>query len=586
MVFSHLYLLVNMGGIYMKKTLINRKLCTFSIAILMSTTLVQYQAYAENKDCINNSEVIINSAYLERTEKTISQKLSSPINLREAPASVTDKSVVLVWEKPESYSTITGYVIYNNSGEKVGVTDKTYYKVEGLNQDRNYSYTVKAQDASGAQSESSNEVIVNTEKSQKILNVKDYGAVGDGITKDTEAIQKAIDNCNNGETVLLPEGKYLSGALNLHDNMTFYVDKNAQLIPSKELKDYSWTSARHDIEDIYDPKSATLGNPAFSSLLNAGTMDHTKAATTSNIKIMGEGTIGDENNGLELRKAYDAFCLDKTHNKASHYGGGSLISLKNCSNVYLDGIHIRNGMMWTIVPVYTKDVTSYNLDINTTVHNGDGFDPNSSSNIYLLKNTFSTGDDCSAIKSGKDEEGRKIGIPSKEIYYRGCVFNAGHGGITLGSEMSGGISDVFAEDCTLMPVDLKTKEVNNGIRVKVSPSRGGYIHNLNLRDSTCNRISVITNYDKQKGATPGVSLPDISQFKFENVNTPKGNMQYILDLNGSNFGQDISYLSDLKFINCNFYQAKLDSCKDVSFKNCNFENGITKINSINIININ
>ncbi|URZ05064.1 glycosyl hydrolase family 28 protein [Clostridium felsineum] len=514
-----------------------------------------------------------------RNVKIKDMVIANPTNLREAPAAVTDTSVVLVWEKPSEYSNVTGYTIYNDKGQKVGETDKTYYKLQNLQQHNKYKYRVKAHTGDLEESKPSNEVTIKTEKKEKIINVKDYGAVGNGTAKDTVAIQKAIDACKDGETVLLPQGKYLSGALYLHDNMTFYVDKGAQLVPSTDLKDYPWTSARHDIEDIYDPNSPTKGNPAFSSLINAGTMDHNQKPTTHNIKIMGEGTIGDDSNGLTLRSAYDAFGAKNT---ATHYGGGSLISLKNCDNVYMDGIHIRNGMMWTIVPVYSKDITSYELDINTTVHNGDGFDPNSSSNVYLLKDTFSTGDDCSAIKSGKDEEGRKIGIPSTDIYYRDCTFTAGHGGITLGSEMSGGISDVFGEDCTLMPIDLKTKAVNSGVRVKVSPSRGGYIHNLKVRDSICNKISVITNYDKQKAPTPGVPLPDISQFEFTNVNAPKGNSQYILDLNGSNFGQDISYLSNLKFNDCNFYSARLDSCKDVIFNNCNFDKGITKTNSVNI----
>jgi polygalacturonase len=539
-------------------------------------TVVRADSYnlTEDSKVTTNAQVTIN----KDTNRTTIQ---APSNLREAPASITDKSVVLVWEKPEVYSTVTGYNIYIDD-KKIGQTDKTYFKVEDLDSNKSYSFVVKAHDANGVESVVSNSIEIKTETTKKVLNVKDFGAAGDGVTKDTEAIQKAIDACKEGETVLLPEGKYLSGALNLHDNMTLYLDKDTQLIPSKDLKDYPWTSARHDIEDIYDTNSPTLGNPAFASLLNAGIMDHTAGANTKGIKIIGEGTIGDENNGLELRKAYDAFCDDTTNNKASHYGGGSLISLKNCSDVYLDGIHIRNGMMWTIVPVYSKDITSYNLDIKTTVHNGDGFDPNSSSNVYILNNTFSTGDDCAAVKSGKDAEGRNIGIPSKDIYFRGCTFTEGHGGITLGSEMSGGISDVYGEDCTIMPVDNKTGAVNPGVRVKVSPSRGGYINNLSLRDSTCNKISVITNYDKQKAATPGVKLPDISQFKFKNITAPSGNSNYILDLNGSNFGQSISYLSNLNFENCSFYQAKLNSCKDVEFKNCKFEKGVTKTNSINV----
>ncbi|MBU3201925.1 glycoside hydrolase family 28 protein [Clostridium estertheticum] len=570
-----------MKHVWNKKKIISLFLMAFmcTVPILFS----QYTVYAagEAEASITNSINTVNLSTKMKIAGITKESRYAPSNLRKSPASATDKSIILIWEKPAEYSNITGYTIYS-SNKKIGETDKTYYKVQGLNEDTKYKYVIKAHDVNEFESISSNEVTIKTEKTGKILNIKDYGAVGNGITKDTESIQKAIDACPKGGTVLLLEGKYLSGALYLHSDMTFYVAKNAQLIPSSELKDYPFTSARHDIEDIYDPKSQTLGNPAFSSLLNAGNMDHNKGATTQNIKILGEGTIGDKSNGLALRVAYDAFCADTVNNKASHYGGGSLISLKNCSNVYMDGIHIQNGMMWTIVPVYSSYITSYNLDITTTVHNGDGFNPNSSTNIYMLENSFTTGDDCSAIKSGKDAEGREIGRPSTNIYYRGCVFNAGHGGITCGSEMSGGISDVFAEDCTLVPVDINTKATNPGIRVKVSPSRGGYIRNLQVRDSICNKISVITNYDKQAGATQGVSLPDISKFKFDNLTAPEGNSTYILDLNGANFGSSVSYLKDLQFTKCSFYKANLNFCENVLFNNCSFKNGITKTGCINI----
>ncbi len=511
------------------------------------------------------------------------EKLYPPTQLRETPASVTDNSVVLAWEKPMEYSKVKSYTVYNGS-EEVGSTNKTYFKVSGLSADEDYTFTVRANDTDGYQSAESEPAAVHTMTPGKIINVKDYGAVGDGVTKDTAAIQKAIDACPKNGTVLLPEGAYLSGALYLHDDMTFSVSQGAQLKPSTDLNDYPFTSARHDIEDIYDPSLPNMGNPAFASLINAGTMDHTKPTTTHNIKITGPGTIGDEENGLKLREAYDAFCADTVNNKASHYGGGSLISLKNCDNVYMDGIHIRNGMMWTIVPVYSNDITAYGLDIDTTVHNGDGFDPNSASNVYILGTSFTTGDDCSAVKSGKDAEGRQIGIPSQFIYYRGDVFNAGHGGITLGSEMSGGVSDVFAEDCTIVPVDVASGAVNPGIRVKVSPSRGGYIKNLQVRDSIINKISVITNYDKQSGPTEGVPLPVISDFQFTNITAPNAttNTGNILDLNGASFGTSTSYLHDLQFTDCAFYQANLNSCENVYFNNCTFQKGISKTNSVNI----
>lgn len=519
--------------------------------------------------------------------------VQTPTGLAMAPASNTDTSVVLTWNKPANYSNVARYDVYAGD-QYVGSTDMTYFKVTGLKPSTQYEFTVRAVDASGnVKSYPSDAIEVRTMQTPKKYNVRDYGATGNGTTKDTEAIQKAIDACKEKNCeVYLPAGTYLSGALNLHDDMTFYVDSGAQLKPSTDLADYPFTDARHDIEDIYGR------NPAYSSLLNVGTMDHSKGATTHNIKIMGAGTIGDEANGLALRKAYDDF----THNgnggdlpipsdvyqSGQHVGGGSLISLKNCGNVYMDGVHIRNGMMWTIVPVYSQDITAYNLDLVTSVHNGDGFDPNSSSNVWVLGTTFSTGDDCSAIKSGKDAEGRSIARPSENLYYRGDVFHSGHGGVTIGSEMSGGVRNVFVEDSTIVPVDLGSSAVNQGIRVKVSPKRGGYVKNIQVRDSVINKIGVITNYDRtpasQLDDTP---LPDIENFHFSNITAPnwnnnngKGN---VIDISGSDFGEGrVKYLKNFTFDNVKFYNASVNAAQNIAFNNSQLFNGMSLSKTVNV----
>lgn len=520
--------------------------------------------------------------------------VAAPSNLAMAPASNTDTSVVLTWDKPSNYSNVSRYNVYLGDA-LVGSTDMTYFKVEGLAPSATYGFTVRAVGEDGAVlSADSNTLQASTTAVPKRYSVKDFGATGNGTQKDTVAIQKAIDACveKNCE-VYLPSGTYLSGALNLHSDMTFYVDSGAQLKPSTELADYPFTNARHDIEDLMGK------NPAYSSLLNAGEMDKSKGVTTSNIKILGPGTIGDEKNGQLLREAYDSFTnegaggdLDipaDVYQAGQHVGGGSLISLKNCGNVYMDDIHIRNGMMWTIVPVYSKNITAYGLDLVTSVHNGDGFDPNSSQNVWILGTTFSTGDDNSAIKSGKDAEGIAINRPSDHLYYRGDVFNSGHGGVTIGSEMSGGVSDVYVEDSTIVPVDLSKGSVNPGLRVKVSPKRSGYVRNIQIRDSVVNMISVITNYDNTSAADldPNLELPDIENFRFTNVVAPnwnnsagKGN---IIDVSGSNFSDDlVAYLKNFQFDNCKFYSAKLDTSQNMTFRNTELYQGMVASRSQNV----
>lgn len=496
----------------------------------------------------------------------------SPTELRMSPASNTEDSVVLVWEKPLIYSNVANYNIYNSDGLLIGKTSKTYYKIPGLTPNTTYKFIVRAQDSSGVESLDSNSVQITTKPIGIRVNVKDFGAVGDGKHMDTASIQAALDASPPGGTVYFPAGSYLTGALFInHSNTTVYVEAGAQIKPSTHKADFKpFVRARHSLEE---PE-------AYASLFNAGVMDHNNYGyTISDISFIGPGTIGDEENGLALREEYDN---DQTE-VGFLYGGGSLLSFNNARNIYLDGLQIRNGMMWTIVPVYSKDITAYGLDITTTVHNGDGFDPNSSENVYILSTTFQTGDDSSAVKSGINQEGRDIGRPSRFIYYRGDTFSGGHGGIVIGSEMSGGVSDVYAEDCILTPVDVPTNGINAGFKMKTSTSRGGYIRNIQIRDSIINRIELNSNYDKL--TVPDMYPPDLSNFRFINLtNSDKTGTGNIISLTGAtSTSTSDNALKNVQFSNCDFYQAQLAYTENIFFNNCSFTQPVSVKNSANIV---
>ncbi|UJF36403.1 pectinesterase family protein [Paenibacillus hexagrammi] len=497
----------------------------------------------------------------------------TPTDLRMAPASNTDASVVLVWEKPLYYSNIVRYNIYNLDGTLVGSTDKTFYKVLGLNPETSYGYLVRAQDANGNESLDSNTIQITTKRTGKRFNVKDYGAVGDGSTLDTAAIQSAIDAVTPGDTLYFPAGSYVTGGIFLHSNMTVYVDAGAAIMPSTKKADFMpFVLQRHSLEE---PE-------AYQSLINAGVLDHTNYGySVENIAILGPGTIGDEENGLLLREEYDKDVDEVGHS----YGGGHLIGLSNAHNVYLDGLRIRNGMMWTIVPVYSKDITAYNLDVNTSQHNGDGFDPNSSESVYILNSTFQTGDDSSAIKSGINEEGRQIGRPSRFIYYRGDTFSGGHGGIVIGSEMSGGVSDVYAEDCNLIPVDVSSNAASPGFKVKTSTSRGGYIKNIQVRDSLINKIDLNSNYDKLD--VPDIYPPDMSNFRFINLvnnDTAGTAADNVISLTGApSTPTSDNTLKNVQFINVAFTKAILTNTENIFFKDSRLTQGINLTKSSNIV---
>jgi len=171
-------------------------------------------------------------------------------------------------------------------------------------------------------------------------------------------------------------------------------------------------------------------------------------------------------------------------------------------------------------PVYCTNVTVRNVTVDTGGPNTDGCDPDSCTGVLIKNCSFSDGDDCIAIKSGRDRDGQKINIPCQGLVIQNCHFKAGHGGIAIGSETSGGVQNVFAENCHFDSPDLEM-----AIRLKTNPARGGYIQNVYVRDCEVKRAKVgidMTLRYASSGAMGGSSIPiirdvDIRNCKFEQL---------------------------------------------------------------------
>lgn len=287
--------------------------------------------------------------------------------------------------------------------------------------------------------------------------ISDFGALGDGISNNTRAIQAAIDSCDFGGTVIIPKGRFVSGALFLKSNMTLLLEPDAQLIGSEFLEDYPVIKYRFEGEE----------QECYASLIN------TKGGTHSNIIITGGGTI--DANGVVL------CALELKKNK---YKRGRAICIRNTNNVSISNIVVRQSPAWCLHIVYCSDVIIDNVRISTKygedgeeykgIINGDGLVVDSCSNVRIINSTISSQDDCIAIKSGKNEEGRIIGIPSSSIHIENCTFICG-GGVALGSEMSGDIFDVFVRNCSF-------KNVLSILSVKTVRGRGGTIRNIHVEN--------------------------------------------------------------------------------------------------------
>ncbi|HEY1806114.1 MAG TPA: glycoside hydrolase family 28 protein [Terracidiphilus sp.] len=327
-------------------------------------------------------------------------------------------------------------------------------------------------------------------------NPHDFGAKADGATKDTAAIQKAIDACaaKGGGTVLLTAGTWLSAPIVLKSNITLLLDIHATLLGSPDHADYP------DITEFRLP-----GVQALVSATNA-----------ENVSIIGEGTI--DGNGeswwQEVRAVHNAGVMG-VHPRPR------LVVFDHCKHIRIEGVTIQNSPMWQVVPYYSDDVVIHNILVIAPPNspNTDAVDPFSSSNVHIDHLFADTGDDDIAIKSGAiDSPGGDD--PVRDITITDCTFLHGHG-LSIGSELAGGARNILAER-------IHFKGTDNGIRVKANRDRGNDVSNLVFRDIDMKDVKnplVVSEYyprilpsDAAVAPAPVTRLtPHFHDFVFENV---------------------------------------------------------------------
>ncbi|WP_170113669.1 glycoside hydrolase family 28 protein [Mucilaginibacter yixingensis] len=401
---------------------------------------------------------------------------------------------------------------------------------------------IKAETKNGKLSPASISTKFTTNAKGRVLNIIDFGAKGDDVTLNTQAIQKAINECPKGGAVLIPAGTFLSGALYLKGFMTLKVAKGGILKGSINEADYL---------PMYNNRFEGWEMKTYASLINAGVMNHDGGFVVEQLSIQGEGTI--RGGGTPLAK--------QMIDKAGLRGRGRLFCLMNCKNVELQGLNIENSPCWTIHYIYSKGVNCHDLNIVSTAHNGDGLDPDSSDDSFIFNCTFSTGDDCIAIKSGKNPEGYIIGKPTCNVRITDCDFAKGHG-ISIGSEMSGGVSGVLVRDCKAGPL-------LHGMQIKGTKDRGGYVKDVTVMDCALQQITIFSavNYNNDGAAAP--VLPTFENFSFSNIDLTGALIKEpVIDINGFNDPQH--KLRNVVFQKINLPEdaaVKITDADNVSFQN-------------------
>lgn len=391
-----------------------------------------------------------------------------------------------------------------------------------------------------------------------------YGAIGDGKTLNTEAFKKTIAACakSGGGRVVVPFGNFLTGAIHLKDNVNLHLADSARITFSADPGQYPIVFGRWEGMELMN----------YSALIYA--------YGQQNIAITGNGILdggaGYDNwyswnaarpaRQFKARNILQEMNWKETDPKKRVFGEGgflrpNFIQLYSCKNILISGVKMINSPMWNVNPVLCENVIVENLRIIAHGPNTDGVDPESCKNVLIRNCYFDTGDDCIAIKSGRDHDGRRIARPAENHIIEGCKMKDGHGGVVIGSEISGGAKNIFAINCI-----MDSPNLDRILRLKTSSSRGGTIENVFMKDikvGTYRDAAVTCNMFYEQ---PGNFMPVIRNIWVENLDVEEGG-EYGIFVNA----YKESPVENLRMVNCNIRgvktPVKTDHVKDFKLEN-------------------
>jgi len=369
----------------------------------------------------------------------------------------------------------------------------------------------------------------------KVYSIGDFGAKSDGITKNTEAINAAISKCSaeGGGRVLVSNGVYLTGPIQLKSNVELHIDATAMLKFSTDPADYlPLVRTRWEGDDCYN----------YSPLISAD--GQTNFALTGKGILNGQGSLkswwpwkGLASMGWVkgMPSQLDSMCrpllkkyndtqvpVEKRRMGQGFYLRPQFISFIHCKDFKIEGLTITNSPFWVIHPLLSENVIIRNVTVNSEGPNNDGCDPESCKNVLIENCTFNTGDDCIALKSGRDFDGRRENAPIENVLIRNCQMRKGHGGVSMGSEISGGCKNIFIENCK-----MSSPELERAILIKTNNSRGGVTNGVYVRNVVVGQVkdavlSVNCSYhinDEGQGKFP----PKVKNLYLSNVTSHKSN---------------------------------------------------------------
>ena len=408
-----------------------------------------------------------------------------------------------------------------------------------------------------------------------------YGAKSDATAaKNQKAIQKAIDQCSKkgGGRVVVPAGqKFLTGAITLKSGVNLEVQEGAilefafqpELYPIVET---SWEGLEcfNLSPCIYAFKAKDIAITGKGTIDGGGTNDTWWPWNGSPHYGWKEGMVSQRNGSRArlLKNGEDGIPMynEKGERSPERVFGPQdglrpqLVSFNKCEGVLLEDVTLLRSPFWVIHPLHSTDITVRRVKMINDGPNGDGCDPECCDRVLIEGCFFNTGDDCIAIKSGRNRDGRERNMPSKDIIIRRCEMKNGHGGVVIGSEISGGCQNVYAHDCV-----MDSPELERVLRIKTNSCRGGIIENINMKDvkvGVCKEsvLKINLDYEHNEICCRG-NYPTVRNIYMENVTSEK-----------SKYGVQIIGLDEDTYV----YDVKVKNCKFNGVQSGNFRSGKTR----------
>jgi polygalacturonase len=404
----------------------------------------------------------------------------------------------------------------------------------------------------------------------RVFDIRDFGAVGNNTTDCTPAIRDAIAACDTagGGRVLIPgPGTYRTGKIHLRSNVELHVASGATIRFRTDIGSFLPTVfTRWQGIECFN----------FSPFIYA--IDATNVAITGPGTIDGNAQAGpwfgfDSQRGPDWDRlqqmAVDNVPIQQRQFGDGHFLKPNLIQLYRCRNVLISDVSIRNAAMWAVHPVLSQNVTVRNVNIFSRGAMVDGVDPESCADVHITGCSFDTGDDGTVIKSGRDTDGRRVNVPSENIVIEDCDYFGRWGAITVGSEMSGGVRNVFAQDCRIHPGS--TYRSFHVVYIKTNRRRGGIVDGIHVRRITGGPVDrglihVDMNYSLTGPGFGAIVLPTVRNIHLDGLTLDDS--PYALRVNGiAESPLTHLHISNSTFTRIDAPTPQVTNARDVVFTN-------------------